>query len=86
LNKFLPRAEKSEGVKPKTTGKFGTGFLTTHLLSQVVDVEGVVKEPGLPYRKFKLQLDRTGRDIDVIIDSVNRSLATLDNIACRWKT
>lgn len=72
--------KKSEGVKPKTTGKFGTGFLTTHLLSEIVDVEGVVKEPGLPYRKFKLQLDRTGRDIDVIIESVNRSLATLDNI------
>lgn len=72
--------KKGEGIKPKTTGKFGTGFLTTHLLSEVVDVYGVVKEPDLPYRKFALQLDRTGREIDMIIDSVNRSLAILDHI------
>lgn len=72
--------KKSEGLKPKTTGKFGTGFLTTHLLSEIVEVNGVVKEPELPFRRFGLQLDRTGRDIDVIIDSVNKSLATLDSI------
>ncbi len=64
----------------KITGKFGTGFLTTHLLSEVVEVEGYVKEPDEPYRKFSLLLDRSGRDIDEIIESVNNSLSSLENI------
>lgn len=64
----------------KTTGKFGTGFLTTHLLSEIVEVDSFVKEPDEPYRKFSLLLDRSGRGIDEIIESVNNSLASLENI------
>lgn len=52
------RDEDSEGRRP-TTGKFGTGFMTTHLLSEIVKVKGVAKEPDLKYKKFKLQLDRS---------------------------
>jgi hypothetical protein len=28
---------------PDTTGKFGTGFITTHLLSKVIKIKGVYK-------------------------------------------
>ena len=66
--------------KVTTTGKFGTGFLTTHLLSEIVEVEGIVKELEEPYRKFNLLLDRSGRNIGDIINSVNVSLASLENI------
>jgi hypothetical protein len=68
--------------KNRTTGRFGTGFLTTHLLSEEVEVKGVVKEPNLPYKKFSLQLDRSGTKIDEIIRAVNQSidlLSELDN-------
>src|SRR6266850_2034006 len=44
--------------RPTTTGKFGTGFLTTHLLSETVLVNGAVKDQGLTPRKFELSLDR----------------------------
>lgn len=27
-----------DGTSPETTGKFGTGFLTTHLLSRIVEI------------------------------------------------
>ena len=30
-----------EGDIPPTTGKFGTGFISTHLLSRVVEIQGV---------------------------------------------
>lgn len=70
----------TEGEKPKTTGKFGTGFLTTHLLSEKVDLSGVVKEPELPFRKFSIQLDRSGREIQEITDSVNASISVLENL------
>lgn len=69
---------KSE--KPKSTGKFGTGFLTTHLLSEKVEVSGVVKEPDLDYRNFVLPLDRSGRTTEQIIESVNNSISVRDTL------
>lgn len=66
--------------KHKTTGKFGTGFLTTHLLSEKVEVSGVVKEPDLDYRNFVLPLDRSGRTTDQIIESVNNSISVRDTL------
>ena len=65
---------------PKTTGKFGTGFLTTHLLSEKVIVSGIVKEPDLDYRIFVLPLDRRGRTTDQIIESVNNSISVRDTL------
>ena len=46
------RTKDSTG-KPMTTGKFGTGFLTTHLLSPYVLVTGVAKQPGLLAEKVR---------------------------------
>lgn len=66
--------------KNKPTGKFGTGFLTTHLLSETVDVDSVVKEKDLPYKKFRLSLDRSGSEIDGVIRSVNASLKILQEL------
>jgi len=68
------------GDKTRTTGRFGTGFLTTHLLSEEVEVKGVVKEPNLPYKKFSLLLDRSGTEIDEIIRSVNQSINLLSEL------
>ncbi len=70
------RPEKGN-TPPKTTGKFGTGFLTTHLLSEKVEVQGIVEEPELKPRKFSLLLDRSGKTIDEIISSVHKSMESL---------
>jgi hypothetical protein len=58
----------------KSTGKFGTGFLSTHLLSEKVLVHGIVKDDNLPYRKFNLLLDRSPIELDEVIKSVQSSL------------
>lgn len=63
-----------------TTGKFGTGFLTTHLLSEIVEVQGVIQDDKLPYRKFCITLDRSSRDIPGIIHSVNKSIEQLNQL------
>lgn len=73
------RQEDSEGKRP-TTGKFGTGFMTTHLLSEVVKVKGVAKEPELEYKQFKLQLDRSYYDLNEITDSVHKSKESVSNL------
>lgn len=48
--------------KEQDIGKFGTGFLITHLLSRKVNVKGV-REDG---KKFKFVLDREGVSADEI--------------------
>ena len=74
------RTKDSTG-RPMTTGKFGTGFLTTHLLSPYVLVTGVAKQPGLLPRKFELYLDRSGTELEEIIAAVEaakKSTQTVD--------
>jgi hypothetical protein len=63
------RTNDSEG-RPTTTGKFGTGFLTTHLLSERVVIKGVAEGRGFAPRKFELSLDRSGSELKDIIDAV----------------
>lgn len=73
------RLKDSTG-RPITTGKFGTGFLTTHLLSPYVLVTGVVKQSGLPPRKFELSLDRSGTELEDIIAAVEEAKKSTQNV------
>ena len=55
---------------PDTTGRFGTGFLTTYLLSKKLTVKGVFHDPeeeAHDFRRFKLVLDRDATDVDEMI-------------------
>lgn len=63
------RTSNGDG-RPTTTGRFGTGFLATHLLSERVLVRGVAAGKGFAPRKFKLSLDRSGAELQDIIDAV----------------
>jgi hypothetical protein len=68
--------------RPTSTGRFGTGFLTTHLLSERVVVRGVAAGKGFAPKKFKLSLDRSGTELDDIIKAVEiaqESIIGLDN-------
>ena len=51
-------SKSSVNKDEEITGKFGTGFICTHLLSDVIVVRGVLKHKG--YRQFVLELDRRG--------------------------
>ena len=62
----------------KTTGKFGTGFLTTHLLSRKVNVSGYLQDDNETSCQFSIELDRTGRDKQTIISSIAASCKQLD--------
>ena len=46
-------SKNSLNENEETTGKFGTGFICTHLLSDVIDVNGVLDYNG--HRRFVLQ-------------------------------
>ena len=71
---------EEDGEQPKTTGKFGTGFLTTHLLSEKVEIDGIVSDEDEKPHKFNLLLDRSGKTIEEIILSVNTSMSLLNKL------
>lgn len=62
----------------RVTGKFGTGFLTTHLLSEKVNVSGILQDDEEPPRLFDIELDRSGKDKDAIINAIKNSYEQLD--------
>lgn len=62
--------EVDENCRREETGKFGTGFLSTHLLSEFVDIDAIAKEPEEDYRAFQLHLDRSGRSLPDITKAV----------------
>lgn len=68
----------------KTSGKFGTGFMATHLLSRIVHIESVIQnsENGEfnNYKKFSLTLDRSGNEIEQIITSVHSAFDVFDRL------
>lgn len=55
--------EAEEGEVPKKTGRFGTGFLTTHLLSKVINIKGILETNNKECFSFEFPLDRDGRKI-----------------------
>jgi hypothetical protein len=59
----------------KTTGRFGTGFMTTHLLSESVEVESFYKNENDAYsfNKFSFWLDRGGKGEKDIINGINNA-------------
>lgn len=73
------RTKDSTG-RPITTGKFGTGFLTTHLLSPYVLVTGVAKRQELLPRKFELYLDRSGTELEEIIAAVEAAKKSTQSV------
>lgn len=80
LIKQISSKDRTTTVERRTTGRFGTGFLTTHLLSEKVDIKGVVKEKNEPYKQFNLTLDRSGQDLESVSESVRKSKEQLKEI------
>ena len=70
--------EKEIESEKKSTGKFGTGFLTTHLLSEKVQVHGYVQDSNEIPQSFNTLLDRTGKYNSAIIEAIQNSCKMLE--------
>lgn len=68
-------SQNSEGQ----TGKFGTGFICTHLLSDIIDVSGVLFYRGV-HRRFSLKLDRSGVSAEELMPRIKETLEYLENV------
>jgi hypothetical protein len=61
------------------TGRFGTGFMTTHLLSEFVTVSGLFKDPDGKFREFDLNLDRRGKTLKELENAINQSIEDFES-------
>ena len=71
--------EVDEGAQSKKVGRFGTGFLTTHLLSKKVNIKGVVKSENNEFYSFDFLLDRDGQSIDELSSKVEQTWIGFQN-------
>lgn len=75
-NLIFPYSDKTEEENSDKSGKFGTGFLATHILSNTIQVEGIYhKEENneTQYFDFSFLLDRTGIKKNDISANINES-------------
>lgn len=73
--------EIEEGEQTKRTGRFGTGFLTTHLLSRVIQVKGVLETKSKDFYSFEFPLDREGKTTTQLIPRIEKAWTAFHNSA-----
>lgn len=74
-NLIMPDSTKDdESTKDKSViGQFGTGFISTHVLSKVITVSGLIEDEG-EFHQFTFNLDRSERtDKEFLIKSIKES-------------
>ena len=65
------------GNLPSTTGKFGTGFMTTYMLSKNIEISGDLKFPNDIIKQFNLKLDRSPEDPEDLIEILDSDMQQL---------
>lgn len=71
---LLYKYSEGKGNSSESTGRFGTGFLTTHTLSKIVKIEGDVftEEEERPICGFSATMYRDGLDEDELLSGIKK--------------
>lgn len=82
-NLIKPDSDKDDvEYERKRIGQFGTGFISTHILSASVRVDGCIRYDeveGAPINRFSIPLDRTEiGNKEYLIESIKRSESEFD--------
>lgn len=72
---LLTGGSSKDFMSTETTGRFGTGFLVTHVISEQAHVSGILEVKG-GYRGFDVDLDRPN-DAERLLQNVQDSLNSL---------
>ncbi|MPS75057.1 MAG: hypothetical protein E2590_18170 [Chryseobacterium sp.] len=72
-------SKDSDNTDAGVTGKFGTGFIATHLLSDIITVSGIVDHKNI-YREFEVVLDRSGRTSEELLPKIETALEKIRTI------
>lgn len=71
-NLIMPDSTKDDETthKKSVIGQFGTGFISTHILSKIIQIEGIIEDDEQLY-SFNFHLDRSERnEKDFLIQSI----------------
>jgi hypothetical protein len=71
-NLIMPDSTKDDETthKKSVIGQFGTGFISTHILSKIIQIDGIIEDDERFY-SFNFHLDRSERnDKDFLIQSI----------------
>ncbi|OOQ56467.1 hypothetical protein BC343_18655 [Mucilaginibacter pedocola] len=72
-------SKASDSSNDEVTGKFGTGFISTHLLSDIIKVNGIVDYKNT-HRSFEVLLDRAGRTSEELLPKIETALERIRKI------
>lgn len=72
-------SKDSKNINEEVTGKFGTGFISTHILSRKISVKGLLFHNGI-HRKFNILLDRNGDSSEELIPKIKKALEHISQI------
>ena len=62
------------------TGKFGTGFIGTHLLSDIIYVKGIISLTDKDFREFEISLDRSEQVPEKLVKNIKESIELFEKI------
>ena len=71
-NLVFPYSDKGDEENSDKSGRFGTGFLATHILAKKIQVKGVYLKDDQAFN-FNFTLDRSGSDKPEIAESINNT-------------
>jgi hypothetical protein len=71
-NLIFPYSDKQDEGDSDKSGRFGTGFLATHILSKKIEVKGVYLKDNSAF-DFNFILDRSATDKTILAESINQT-------------
>lgn len=67
-------------AEDKSIGKFGTGFITTHLLSEKINISGVFLDEKKGRIPLNFELDRSGESFEDFFNNLKKNLENVDRV------
>jgi Molecular chaperone, HSP90 family len=79
LMNLITQISAKEMLSEDKTGKFGTGFITTHLISEKVNIQGIYADDDTTYvdKKLNFDIDRSGKTYNDIRQNIIETLEYL---------
>lgn len=80
LLSLVTQTSFKEMEQEQATGKFGTGFITTHLICEKIRINGLICDYDGRIKKFDFILDRSGKNRAEVQDLVKEQLREIEEI------
>lgn len=75
---LITQISSKQSDTEEKTGKFGTGFISTHLLSEKVIINGLFKQNENIYKKLNFVIDRSGSSYQDIRNQIKDTLNLIE--------